>query len=475
MLECLLAALKENQNLSFKEKLKLMKDTFLTHRQIGESECYYRLLPHMHLSDSNLGTTFIHTGFNKSRFLRRVEDDEFEVETVTIEGRDGNYVESSSIHDKYLKRPPDLFFISLSQFAKCYTPSSQFKEEEDSSDQDVEIDENVENKKGGNNEIVENRIESDYIIHPDLDKRKPLPKYIKLVGKFYKGEPRNMRLRNKRLVIRYHKFKRLDETHEYCFSELELYFIFKDDKEREKCLNDPEYCYDFYMLNRPQIKYVKAKVMPFLNQVEEGIELADKIRDSEIGDILDPENEQGNEDAEKEGITETDEFVAFDYDKLMSETNTATNDRLFKRVEIMDMDLLMKNTRELDDDQLFVVNTIVNYAKKFKRATITNSAVPDPLFLKVFGSAGTGKSHVINLVSQWTEQILRCGGDNLDCPYIIRTSFTGSAASAIGGQTLHSSFALNFSGACNPLDDKKRDKMRHVLRNLRVCIVDEFR
>ena len=157
------------------------------------------------------------------------------------------------------------------------------------------------------------------------------------------------------------------------------------------------------------------------------------------------------------------------------DTNTATNDRLFRRVEIMDMEMLMKNTRDLDDDQLYVVNSVINYAKMYKRAMITKSNVPDPLFFKVFGSAGTGKSHIINLVSQWTEHILRSEGDNLDCPYIIRTSFTGSAASAIGGQTLHSSFALNFSGACNPLDDKKRDKMRHVLRNLRVIVIDEFR
>ena len=94
MLEFLVAALKEHQDLSLHEKLKLMKDVFLTHRQIGEAECYYRLLPQMHLADSNLGTVFLHTGFNKSKFLRKVDDDEDGVETVTIEGREGKYVEA---------------------------------------------------------------------------------------------------------------------------------------------------------------------------------------------------------------------------------------------------------------------------------------------------------------------------------------------------------------------------------------------
>ena len=97
------------------------------------------------------------------------------------------------------------------------------------------------------------------------------------------------------------------------------------------------------------------------------------------------------------------------------------------------------------------------------------------IFLSFIGGAGTGKSFVINLVSQWVELLPRKEGNNPDCPHIIRTSFTGSAASAIEGQTLHSSFALNFSGASDSLDDKKRDKMRHILKNLRVVILDEFR
>ena len=87
-------------------------------------------------------------------------------------------------------------------------------------------------------------------------------------------------------------------------------------------------------------------------------------------------------------------------------------------------------------------------------------------FLKVFEGFWRGRG---------VELLLRKEGNNPDCPHIIRTSFTGSAASAIEGQTLHSSFALNFSGASESLDDKKRDKMRHVLKNLRVILLDEFR
>ena len=48
------------------------------------------------------------------------------------------------------------------------------------------------------------------------------------------------------------------------------------------------------------------------------------------------------------------------------------------------------------------------------------------------GSAGTGKSHVIKLVSQWSEYFLRTEGVSLDEPNVILCAFTGSAAANIG-------------------------------------------
>ena len=433
----------------------------------------------MHLADSNLGTVFLHTGFNKSKFLRKVEEDEDGVETVTIEGREGKFVEGSSIYDKYLKRPPELFYMCFAQFAKCYTPV--YKDvDEDAEDKEVNDDDHFEKEQdvSSGDEVLINSIESDFIIHPDLDKRRPLNQNIKLVGKFYRGEPKHMKLRKKRLAIRYHKFKRLDEVHEYCYSEMELYYVFEKPEVRTRCQEDFDYCYDLYQRNRDIIKHVKRKVMPYLNHVEQGIEQAEQIvEEPEIGDELDPEGQKENEDIEEEAaeLRGTDGEVEFDYDRLSSNNMTAPMDRLFKRVEIMDMDQLLNSTRNLDDDQLFSLNYLVDYVKQHKKALLTNTPVPDPVFLKIFGSAGTGKSHLIRLVSQWVELIMRTEGDNPDVPYIIRTSFTGAAASAIDGQTLHSSFALNFSGASTSLDDKKRDKMRHILRNLRVVILDEFR
>ena len=73
---------------------------------MGESEGYYRLLPHMHLKDSNIEAVFAPTGFNPSRFLKRVEDvTAVDSENlIEVEGREGKYQEKSSMYEKYLRR-----------------------------------------------------------------------------------------------------------------------------------------------------------------------------------------------------------------------------------------------------------------------------------------------------------------------------------------------------------------------------------
>ena len=52
-------ALEKCENDSLESKLKLVKDVFLTHRQVGESEAYYKLFTFLHHSSSNIGTTFL--------------------------------------------------------------------------------------------------------------------------------------------------------------------------------------------------------------------------------------------------------------------------------------------------------------------------------------------------------------------------------------------------------------------------------
>ena len=49
----------------------------------------------------------------------------------------------------------------------------------------------------------------------------------------------------------------------------------------------------------------------------------------------------------------------------------------------------------------------------------------------VHGGAGSGKSTVINIMKQWIQRILQMSGDNPDCPYLLVTAPTGTAAANI--------------------------------------------
>ena len=469
ILQKLVDAVKQTGDMNLRKKLTTMRDCFLTHRSMGECEMFYRLIPSMHLADSNLGTVFVHTGLNKSKFLRKAEDGDAIENSVSIENRDGLYFETSSISDKYLKRPASMKNLSLIQFAKRYTPINRTKQEEEL--QSDEENEELETKLEAFEDNFENSIHQDFIIARDASKRKKLETIIALEGSFYTGEPRFMKLRKKPLVIRIHKFKMDTETHDFCYSQLELYYIFKDEVERKRCEEDVQFCYQTYMDNQEDINYMKRKAMPYMNYVEDAMETAQEIVNNDIGDVLDPENEKDNEDAQVEGFQEPDSFVAFDYDK--EPQDSLPNEQLFKRIEVKEFEILSQKTRELDDDQLYVVTEIINYAKSYQRCRVTNEAVPDPLMLKILGTAGTGKSHVINIVAQWMEHYLRQSGDGIDSPYVIKCSFTGSASSQIDGQTLHKAFSLSFGdkkdeGKYKSLADKTRDKLTTALKNLRL-------
>ena len=99
-------ALKESINDDLRSKLHKMVSVFLTHRQMGESEAYYRIIPNLHMKDSSITSVFAQTGFNPSRFLEKVEDKDIGQceRIIEVEGRTGKYQEKPSLYDKYLRR-----------------------------------------------------------------------------------------------------------------------------------------------------------------------------------------------------------------------------------------------------------------------------------------------------------------------------------------------------------------------------------
>ena len=80
---------------------------------------------------------------------------------------------------------------------------------------------------------------------------------------------------------------------------------------------------------------------------------------------------------------------------------------------------------------------------------------------------------MIHLLSKWSHHILSQSEDSEECPYVLKTAFTGTAASNIEGQTQHTSFSFNFDNKHYSLSDKNRDEKRAVYKNRKIIIIEE--
>ena len=118
-----------------KKRAQEMANTFISHRQMGEAEAYYKILPNLTLKYSNVDTVFVPTDKKelRSRFLMKIDDthENFLLGTTVKGGREGRFLEKRDIIDKYCRRDLDLNEhlknLCLSQFAKMYEPINATK------------------------------------------------------------------------------------------------------------------------------------------------------------------------------------------------------------------------------------------------------------------------------------------------------------------------------------------------------------
>ena len=460
-------ALKESRNEDLRSRLKKTMSVFLTHRQIGESEAYYRVIQSLHMKHSNVATVFAPTGFNPSRFLQQVCEDDIEqcAKVVKVEGREGTYQEKPSLYDKYLRRnlakQPHLANMCYAQFVKRYQAIGKVDEKFDFSPLSVKKD------TDSNGKVVVNE---DHIITHDYvelrtDEAFKLPKFIELTD-LRPGELPYMKLKHT-VALSLHKINKQKSPHEFEYSELQLYhphsLLNNLTNEKESF----EACHMTYRSSN--LHYVKGQIMKYLESVEEGLERAEELNNL-IGDDLDPQGEQDKDDDLAEGITDHPDYLHADPNNLEGVPEKTTG--LFKSVSLERKEELYQLTNQLDPDQRLILSKFVNLAKKLKIAR-KYPIIPDQLLIVGQGGAGAGKSLLIKVISQWFERILREEGDDPDKPYILLTAFTGCAASNINGMTMHSAFNLNFGNEFLTLSDKIRDEKRELCKNLKAVIIDE--
>ena len=187
----------------------------------------------------------------------------------------------------------------------------------------------------------------------------------------------------------------------------------------------------------------------------------------EVAIDLDPENEQDIGECMMEENEMHPDFEHLDPSGLQDPcTDQVKKEKTFKPIDVGNIEELREQSRKMDFYQKFVIEIAIRFARGNIKSLKPKNRRPIPPTVMVHGGAGSGKSTVINVLAKWVHHILQRPGDDPDCPYIVISAFTGSAACNVNGQTLHSVFSFNFGSEFLTLSDKIREEKRKMFKNL---------
>ena len=489
------------QNMPQDKQWRHVASTFLSHRRIGEAEALYRIMPDMHLSDSNFKCVYVTTGFPKNRYnfgkhiFGDKSDPQFEGDTtlVTIPGKEGLYKESITLLSKYQRRGTlhNLDKLCYAQFCKEY---ASFRKQK--ANTAAESDESAASEEEGDcvtndQDTMEIPLDVPYDdrIHVAEDAEiYKLPDLIKLRD-VQTGEPPYMKRKKTSNAIRIHKIKDKN-SHEWLYSQILLYRPFQDESyDLKDALESKEMCEDIFLHpatptsiaeNKDDIKNsnvlkVRHKVMPYIEDVEEAREKIAVLNLETIGTELDAQNAQDNEDCNLIQDELHPDFEVQHPDFFFEGEIPGTNRvNAYQKTDLWDNKQIRIQIRKLDPDQRYVLDHFIKYARTSQLAENGFCPFPSPPNIVIEGDGGSGKSKLIETLCQVLEKEFRRAGDDPEQPYILKGSFTGEAASNIKGLTLTSLFNLGFGNKLSAMSDKMREKKRENLQNLNLLILDEY-
>ena len=402
-------------------------------------------------------------------------------------GREGLFIEKPDIVDKFSRRKitvknPELRAMGSLQFAKMYEPirgktkahkyEMGMAEDGESSDQQESSDQSEGDDLWKDDE---DRVANFYITTDEKYNRVRLPEFI-IIENCQSGEVPIWRKRSFPKAARIHKKNEESEPHRFFLSELMLYHGFI--KEEELGCDDETKCRNLYLEKKDAIQYVKRYLLPFAQGVEEARHYVEQALQNEpeknnFGEVLDPELEKENEECRNSEEQIHPDYVLnpndFEFDNSLAQVRKS-----IRNIRVTTANERLENARRLDEFQKKALNMTIDFAMNVIMSRKGKQPHPRAPFLMIHGGAGSGKSTLIHVISQYMHHLLRREGDDPDCPVVLLSAFTGTAAANINGQTLHTLFSFNFGAGYMSLSDKKRDEKRNLYRNLKMLIIDEI-
>ena len=231
-MEIIRAALEDKTSKDLREKMRTISNIFLTHRQMGEAEAVYRLLPSMKLKKSNVGCQWLSLGKKEERSSRWKKATQKEIDSgryvTELINHDGLWYEFQDMWSKYLRRPDELEDMCCAQFATMYKTGSSGKDDEDETGNDGE--ENV--HRDGEKSLVNDDEKFHYVMtyNNNFKKETKLPMKIALKDP-YPNEPCLMQKRGFPAVLRFNKSNKDNDPKKFMLSELRIAVVFIEPRE----------------------------------------------------------------------------------------------------------------------------------------------------------------------------------------------------------------------------------------------------
>ena len=110
-------ALERCQDKGVLERMKVLANTFLKNRQMGEPEAVYKLIPSMGMTNSNVTCQWVCVDRDevKTKRMRRAtkQDQEAEKVTVQIEDMEGDWLVQCTMRSLYSRMPLYPIFLGV--------------------------------------------------------------------------------------------------------------------------------------------------------------------------------------------------------------------------------------------------------------------------------------------------------------------------------------------------------------------------
>ena len=121
------------------------------------------------------------------------------------------------------------------------------------------------------------------------------------------------------------------------------------------------------------------------------------------------ENEKENEDQADEGLKDSEEYAGREPGELAKseERLRGSCEKIpYRKVDISNFDEMCQAAQQLDEDQRFAFDIVIQYVKQLRASWKSGLSKPKPPLLKIHGGAGCGKSTLINVMARFVEHLM---------------------------------------------------------------------